>query len=153
KGTRVTILGTRVWPFGAPEIPPELTRLPSPPERGSLAPGDLIVAHDHPLLPFSRVSPNDLDAAAPCRTEIARFSPFGPSWQRSRFGPADASYIRIAGFRGVERPGPIVTIWRVERCAGGVVAGSPADDGTGSHAAAAGARGVPSGGGGDHAAP
>jgi hypothetical protein len=116
-GTRVAVLGTGVWPYGEPPLPRGLTRLGSPRDVPATRPGDVVLTHDHTLA-FSHVAPGDLERAAPCRTEIARFSPYTPEWRGSLFEMADAYYIPLAGFRGVERPGPVITVWRVEACPG-----------------------------------
>jgi len=113
-GTRVAILGTHIWPYGAPDVPPKLERLA---DAANVRPGDVVVTHDHHSIGFSRIAPGDLERAAPCRTELARFSPYDEKWRGSLYEPADAYYVPLDGFHGVVRPGPIVTIWRAEACA------------------------------------
>jgi hypothetical protein len=113
QGARVAVVGTRIWGYGAPEIgPPFVLTRPA-----ALRPGDLVVTHEH-WLGFSRLEPGELDRVAPCRREVARFSPTGPGWAGSVFEAADAFYVPLAGFAGVERPGPDVTVWAVTACEG-----------------------------------
>jgi hypothetical protein len=127
RGTRIGILGTRVWPFGAPEIPPGFEKLARSPDPSITQPGDVIITHEHSL-PFSRLAPGELEQAVPCRTELVRFSPYDASWRTSRYEPADAYYVPLDGFTGVVRPGPIVTIYRVDACVGAGVQSSAAPD-------------------------
>ena len=111
-GAVVARLGSGFFPIADPELPPGLVAAKLP--LGSTALDDhgvgWVVTHEHPL-PFSRPLPAQMQRLAPRLTLLATFSPFreGPA---GLFEDLDAYYIPIGQFTGVERPGPIVRIYR-----------------------------------------
>jgi hypothetical protein len=117
-GTVVAVVGHPPWPFdwGMPHIP---GRLDARPEIGldasamEAAAVEVLVTHDHPL-PFSTVSPRVLAQLEPHLRLLAEFDPFTERRPEAVFEHADAYYVPIHGFAGVERPGPHIRIYAFE---------------------------------------
>lgn len=113
-GAVVARLGSGIFPIADPELPAGV--VPAPLPLGSVALDAYgvgwVVVHEHPL-PFSRPNPDQMARLAPRLTLLATFDPFrdGPT---GVFEDLDAYYIPIGRFSGVERPGPIVRIYRLE---------------------------------------
>ncbi len=111
-GDMVEVLGTRIWPYGEPVIPPNLRSERLPTGARTIPAGTTwVLTHDH-VLPFSHVDPEQWAALAPALHLEAEFSPFrdGPAgW----FEQADAYYAPFRDFDGVLRPGPVVRIYSV----------------------------------------
>jgi hypothetical protein len=112
-GDVVEILGTRIWPYGEPVMPPGLRgeRLPTG-ARTIPAGTTWVLTHDH-VLPFSHVDPEQWTALAPGLHLEAEFSPFDGPGPAGWFEQADAYYAPFRDFDGVVRPGPIVRIYSV----------------------------------------
>jgi hypothetical protein len=104
--------------YGAPGVPPGYpTRLVGSrlgavrqAERDGF---DYLVTHEHPALRrFSRVD-ESLRRRLETATLRMRFDPFLREGRPSIYDALDAFYVPYAGFGAVERPGPIVSIWRL----------------------------------------
>lgn len=112
-GSRVTILGTRFWNWGAPQIPPQLRLVSFAAEQPiDLARVDFVVTHDHRLF-WSHLPPSFLAQHQQQLERVADFNPAVESATEPVFELSDAFYIPYYGFQGVERPGPRVQIYRV----------------------------------------
>ena len=74
---------------------------------------EYLVTHDHPLF-YSTVDPELLERLRPRLALEAEFAAFDPERAEPLFEAADAYYIPVHAFSGVERPGPEVRIYRVE---------------------------------------
>lgn len=105
--------------YGAPTIPKGYTVREVTFRAGAVRDGErrgfrYLVTHEHPALArFSRV-----DASLQKRLESAlllkRFDPFRPGEAPGRFDELDAFYVPYETPGSVERPGPIVSIWRLD---------------------------------------
>jgi hypothetical protein len=72
-----------------------------------------VVTLEHPL-PYSQV---DAEFARQLESQavlVARFDPFVAGSPLPVYDPQDAYYAPLAGFAGVERPGPLIKIYRLE---------------------------------------
>lgn len=131
RGAVVARLGSGIFPIADPELPPGLVAAPLPPGSTALDAFGVgwVVVHEHPL-PFSRPDPAQMARLAPRLTLLVTFDPFrdGPS---GVFEELDAHYIPIGRFSGVERPGPIVRIYRWESTASGQPPQHPGQGGGG----------------------
>ena len=110
RGAQVDILGTRLWVYGVPQMPPGIDARHAAPEPGALAAAGIgyVLTHDHPL-PFSHVDPEVMEGLAGHLRLLEDFNPF--VGDGAVFEPADAYYIPFHGFGAVERPGPRVRIY------------------------------------------
>ena len=108
----VARLGSTYFPVADPELPPGIRAADLPLWSTDLDAFGVthVVTHEHPL-PFSRPNPQQLAALEPRLELLATFTPFvdGPVGE---YEELDAYYVPIAHFAGVERPGPIVRIYR-----------------------------------------
>jgi len=108
----VARLGSTFFPIADPELPPGVRAADLPLWSTDLDAFGVthVITHEHPL-PFSRPNAQQLAALAPRLELLATFSPFvdGPAGE---YEELDAYYVPIAHFAGVERPGPIVRIYR-----------------------------------------
>jgi len=111
RGAQVEILGTRLWVYGVPQMPPGIDARHAAPEPAALAAAGIgyVLTHDHPL-PFSHVDPEVMNALAGHLEPLADFDPFVGDGAGAVFEPADAYYIPFHGFGAVERPGPHIRI-------------------------------------------
>jgi hypothetical protein len=114
RGARVAVIGTQLWGWGRPQIPPGVTFSEIQPTLAALeaARADYVLTHDHVL--FS----SHVDAEAFARLEprlepLAEFDPSCGSGETAVFEAADAYYLPIAGFGAVCRGGPHVRIYAV----------------------------------------
>jgi hypothetical protein len=125
-GAQVVVHGTRFWPWGAPLLPPGVRQVSTELHGEALdgAAAGYVVTHDHELF-WSSVDTEALARLEPRLELLAEFQPFG-SEARPVFETADAYYAPIHGFRGVERPGPVVRIYALR---GAVTAAPDAPDG------------------------
>jgi hypothetical protein len=72
-----------------------------------------LVVHEHPALPiYSPILPS-LRRRLAGAILIAEFDPFRPGVPPGRYDALDAFYLPYAGFGGVVRPGPRITIWEL----------------------------------------
>src|SRR5439155_265098 len=65
RGAQVEIVGTRLWVYGVPQMPPGIDARHATPEPGALAAAGIgwVLTHDHPL-PFSHVDPQVMEGLA-----------------------------------------------------------------------------------------
>lgn len=74
-----------------------------------------LVTHEHPALSrFSRID-GSLARRLESATLLARFTPFRVGVPPGLFDELDAFYVPYQRPGSVERPGPVVSIWRLER--------------------------------------
>src|SRR5262249_13243674 len=109
-GANVRVLGSRFWPWGVPQIPPNLHAIDVPPTSDALAAAKVayVVTHDHTLF-SSHVPPALMATLAPRLHLLADFDPFVPGRAgEAVFEMSDAYYIPFHGFGAVTRPGPHV---------------------------------------------
>jgi len=114
-GSRIGIVGTRFLPWGAPEVPPTMQRVPLE-RRRAVDPRrvDYVVSHDHELF-WSTVEP-EWHARNAGRLELlVDLDPAAGGVGRAVFEMNDAFYLPIDGFAGVTAPGPHVRIYHVLR--------------------------------------
>ena len=114
EGSAVAILGTRFWSWGAPKLPRSVTRVPVHEDSDVLVAKrvDYVVIHDHPL--FSSTLDREVWAELEPRAELlVEFDPFLEPGGAAVFEAADAYYIPYAGFHAVERPGPVIHVYRL----------------------------------------
>lgn len=69
-----------------------------------------VVTHEHPLA-YSRVDPTFRAQLEREAVLVQCFDPFRASGEIPVFDPLDAYYVPVAGFEGVERPGPLIRIY------------------------------------------
>jgi hypothetical protein len=114
-GTRVAVMGTQFWGWGAPQMPPAITSIEVAPTADGLdaARADYLLTHDHVLF-SSQVDPAALEALAPRLRLLAEFDPSCGRPGAAVFEEADAYYLPVAGFGAVCRGGPSVRIYAVE---------------------------------------
>jgi len=114
RGARVAVIGTQLWGWGRPQIPPGLESLEIQPTIAGLdaAQADYLLAHDHVLF-SSHVDPAALATLEPRLTLLADFDPSCGRGGAAVFEEADAYYLPIAGFGAVCRGGPHVRIYAV----------------------------------------
>lgn len=113
-GARVAIVGTQLWGWGEPVLPPSLSVVRLKPELAALESEHVqyVVVHDHVVF-SSQVDPAAMAALAPRLELLKEFDPFRGPRSDAVFEPLDAYYIPMDGFAAVERPGPRVRIYRV----------------------------------------
>jgi len=112
QGDTVAVLGTNIWPYGMPIMPPGVQAEKLGPEARTLGGAAWVLTHDHPL-EFSHVDPQQLAAFLPALHLEAEFSPFADDRAAGWFERADAYYAPFHDFAGVVRPGPVVRIYSV----------------------------------------
>jgi hypothetical protein len=106
--------------YGAPAIPPGYPVREVGFRRGAVREGESagfmhLVTHEHPALyRFSRID-ESLKARLESATLLARFTPFREGTSPGLFDELDAFYVPYERPSSVERPGPLVSIWRLER--------------------------------------
>jgi hypothetical protein len=112
RGSRIAVVGTRFWHWGAPTLPPgrRLVRPGANPLHPRVA--DFLVTHDHELF-WSSVDPQLLARSARHLEPLIDFDPRAGQSGTPVFERNDAYYIPIHGFDGVSLPGPRVRIYRV----------------------------------------
>jgi len=112
---RIAAHGTRFWPWGKPSPPEGRSFVPTDPDLASFDAQhvEYWLTHDHPLF-FSSVDPELQARLAPRLQLLAEFSPYDPARAEPIFESADAYYAPYAGFRHVERAGPMVRIYAFE---------------------------------------
>lgn len=111
-GERVAVLGTNIWPYGVPIMPPGVGAVRLDPAERNLDGARWVLTHDHPL-EFSHVDPAQLVALLPRLRLEAEFSPFAGAAPAGWFEKADAYYAPFHDFAGVVRPGPLIRIYSV----------------------------------------
>jgi hypothetical protein len=73
------------------------------------------VTHEHPALyRYSRID-DSLKEGLESAVLLARFTPFREGKSPGLFDELDAFYVPYQRPGSVERPGPVVSIWRLER--------------------------------------
>jgi hypothetical protein len=114
-GSRVAMIGTQLWSWGEPVLPPTLTLVRAKPDAAALDAERVqyVVAHDHVLF-SSHIDPGAMEALAPRLRLLAEFDPFTGDRAAAVFEDLDAYYIPMHGFGAVDRPGPRVRIYRFE---------------------------------------
>lgn len=115
RGATLVVLGTQVWPWGMPRIPPGVRHVYVRPDPAALAEAGVshVLTHDHVLF-SSRVDPATMEMLAPHLRLLAEFDPFTPGRNDAIFESRDAFYIPIDHFGAVTRPGPRVRIYAFE---------------------------------------
>ena len=80
-----------------------------------------VVTQSHPL-PYSQIDPALEGQLAKHATLVRRFYPFDGPVKTPVFDPIDAYYVPVAGFAGVQRPGPVLNVYRLNKteCCPGV---------------------------------
>jgi 4-amino-4-deoxy-L-arabinose transferase-like glycosyltransferase len=111
-GDVVDIVGTCIWPYGEPVMPPGVRSERLPATMRTLGGATWVLTHDH-VLPFSHVDPEQWVALAPGLRLEAEFSPFLGTDHAGWFEQADAYYAPFRDFDGVVRPGPVIRIYSV----------------------------------------
>jgi hypothetical protein len=109
--------------YGAPEINADRRRPPAfEPRKVACSPETIhetaaryLITHEHPTLTkYSSIDPETKRLLAQTAVVRARFDPFRENGsQTPYFYFSDAFYLPLAGFDGMERGGPIVTIWEL----------------------------------------
>jgi hypothetical protein len=114
-GSRVAMVGTQLWSWGEPVVPPTLTTVRTKPDAAALDAERIqyVVVHDHVLF-TSHVDPDAMAALAPRLRLLADFDPFTGDRAAAVFEDLDAYYIPMQGFGAVGQPGPRVRIYRFE---------------------------------------
>jgi hypothetical protein len=114
RGAHVAVIGTQLWAWGRPQMPPGVDFVEIQPTLAALdaAHADYLLAHDHVLF-SSRVDPAALAALEPRLALLAEFDPRCGRPGAPVFEEADAYYLPIAGFGAVCRGGPHVRIYAV----------------------------------------
>ena len=119
-GAVVAQLGSGVFGIADPDLPPAVRKAPLRLGETDLAQHGVthVVTHSHQL-PYSQPNAALLQRLGPQLRLLAEFTPYrdGPA---GRFEAEDAYYVPIAGFCGVERPGPLVRVY--------AYSGGPHDD-------------------------
>ena len=115
-GARLAFAGSVLMPYGQPE-PPRGRRIVA---RGldeatlRTADTDYLVTHEHSLY-FSSLDDDALASLAPRLRLLAEFDPAASAdAETAVFEETDAYYIPVQGFDRVQRPGPLVRIYRFE---------------------------------------
>jgi len=104
------------WPslgWGMPQIRSHEyvhTHLRLDEERLTGASVDVLITHDHPL-EFSTVPVDELARLKPRLELLAEFDPFNDRRSEAVFEAADAYYVPVHGFAGVDRPGPHIRVY------------------------------------------
>lgn len=76
---------------------------------------DYVVTQESPLRAFAAVDERMRGTLEAHAAPLAVFDPFAPgSSPRPVYDPIDAFFVPMAGFAGVERPGPKITIYRLD---------------------------------------
>jgi len=115
KGAVVASLGAAILPFGEPALPPGVGKATASAPAQVLASGaTYVVTHEHHVLPFSRVDPEQMAALRDRLELLAEFRPWVGA-PAGGFEQEDAYYVPFWDFAGVERPGPDIRIWAVRR--------------------------------------
>ena len=117
-GANVQVIGTQLWIYGQPQMPPGMIPRHVHADVETLRHEGIrwVLTHDHPL-PFSHVPPDVMGALTPHLRLVAEFDPFTARRDEAVFEPGDAYYIPFHGFAGVERPGPHIRIYELETAA------------------------------------
>jgi hypothetical protein len=113
-GASVEVLGTHLWTYGQPQMPRGMMLRHVKPDLETLRAAGIrwVVTHDHPL-PFSDLPPEVVENLLPHLRLVVEFDPFTEARDEAIFETADAYYIPFHGFRGVNRPGPLIRIYEV----------------------------------------
>jgi 4-amino-4-deoxy-L-arabinose transferase-like glycosyltransferase len=111
-GDEVAIVGTQIWPYGAPIMPPGVKGQLLPPNSTDLGAARFVVTHEHQL-EFSHVDPAQLEALLPRLHAEAEFTPYSGPVPGGWFEKADGYYAPFYDFAGVTRPGPLIHIYSV----------------------------------------
>ncbi|MDG2305035.1 MAG: glycosyltransferase family 39 protein [Candidatus Binatia bacterium] len=113
-GSIVGVAGTVFWGWGEPWMPGNVKRVQVGLEPGALdqAGVEYLVTHDHPLF-SSTIDPALLRRLEPRLELLTEFSPFVEDGEGASFDAQDAYYVPITGLDAVDRPGPVVKIYRV----------------------------------------
>jgi hypothetical protein len=113
-GARVAIIGTQIWAWGRPQMPPGVEFVDMQPTLAALdaAHADFLLAHEHVLF-SSHVDSEALAVLAPRLDLLAEFDPTCGRPGKALFEEADAYYLPIAGFGAVCRGGPYIRIYAV----------------------------------------
>jgi hypothetical protein len=111
-GAVVAVVGTWVWGYGVPRMPPGIRQSGRPidPEDPRAHGATHVLTHDH-VLAFSHVDEEKMAALAPQLELLATFDPFVEGRRDAIFEPSDAYYIPFHGFGSVVRPGPLIRIY------------------------------------------
>jgi 4-amino-4-deoxy-L-arabinose transferase-like glycosyltransferase len=113
-GTRIQVSSG----YGAPRVPPGFPIRRVGPRLAAVREAErdgfgVLVTHEHPALErFSRVD-RSLSRRLDSSALLRRFDPFVPGHAPGIYDALDAFYLPYAQFDGVERPGPIVSVWRL----------------------------------------
>jgi hypothetical protein len=76
---------------------------------------DYVVTQESPLRTFGAVDERMGEILGRHATPLAVFDPFAPGASpRPVYDPIDAFFVPLAGFAGVERPGPKITVYRLD---------------------------------------
>lgn len=106
--------------YGAPSLPPEYPVRRVGSRLGAVRDAErsgfgVLVTHEHPALErFSRLD-GSLARRLASAVLLLRFDPFVAGRAIGIYDAVDAFYLPYAHFEGVERPGPIVSIWSLSR--------------------------------------
>ncbi len=71
-----------------------------------------VITHEHPLA-YSQVDPAFKEELEREAVLVRRFNPFSGRAESPVYDPVDAYYVPLAGYAGVERPGPSIQIYRL----------------------------------------
>jgi hypothetical protein len=114
-GANVEVLGTAIWIYGIPKMPPGVVVRHAPPDPVKLAAIGVthVLTHDH-VLPYSHLDPAVMSSLAPHLRLLVEFDPFAHDGPKPIFEAGDAHFIPVHGFRGVVRPGPVIRIYAFE---------------------------------------
>ena len=114
RGARVAVVGTQLWGWGRPQMPPGIDFTEIRPTLAALdaAHADYLLAHDHVLF-SSHVDPAALAVLAPRLALLVELDPTCGRRGTAIFEEADAYYLPISGFGAVCRGGPHIRIYAV----------------------------------------
>jgi 4-amino-4-deoxy-L-arabinose transferase-like glycosyltransferase len=111
-GARLAALGSQVWFWGMPQVPPRIRYGPVAADAEAFAAAGVgyVLTHDHTLF-SSRLDPEVMARLAPHLTLLVEFDPAVPGRTDALFEARDAYYLPMRGFDAVTRPGPRVRIY------------------------------------------
>jgi hypothetical protein len=119
RGARVAVIGTQIWAWGRPQVPPgvEFVEIPTTLVALDAAHAEYLLVHDHVLF-SSHVDAAALATMTPRLERLAEFDPTCGNPGTAVFEEADAYYLPIAGFGAVCRGGPYIRIYAVRPAEG-----------------------------------
>jgi hypothetical protein len=118
-GDSVLIAGTRLWGYGAPQLPSGVHGVTAPDGPLSAATLDeleptFVLTHGHPEVRYSVADAATIDPVRDRVSLVWELDPFVAGEPPGLYEPQDALYMPLRGFAGVRQPGPLIRIYRVK---------------------------------------